>query len=76
MNGCPDEGGFFLLVLVLVVVLVVVGVVKVERRSEEMVGLQRVDWICRWVCGSGSDEFGGWFLGLLYPRWSAIVEGS
>lgn len=56
--------------------MVVVGVVKVERRREEMVGLQRVDWICSWVCGSGSDEFGGWFLGLLYPRWSAIVEGS
>lgn len=47
--------------------------VKVERRREEMVDLQRVDWIIEGnCCGFGRSVVG--FLGLLHLRWSAIVE--
>lgn len=44
---------------------------KVERRREEMVDLQRVDWIIEGIDGFGSDSEMGWFkwlkslLGLL-----------
>ncbi|KAG5522574.1 hypothetical protein RHGRI_034659 [Rhododendron griersonianum] len=70
MKEDPDGVALFL-----VVVVVLVGV-KVERRREEMVDLQRVDWTKEGICwGSGSGSGIGWFLvGLLYPRCSAIVE--
>lgn len=42
---------------------------KVERRREEMVDLQRVDWRREGICGFGSVSemrWLNWFLGLLH----------
>lgn len=61
---------------------VVVVEEKVESRKEEMVDLQRVDWIMEGICGFGLggsvSEMGwwNWLLGLLHFFCSPIDEAS
>lgn len=55
---------------------------KVERRNEEMLDLQRVDWIIEGICGfelgGSATEMGcwNWLLGLLHFICSPIDEAS
>lgn len=76
---------FFLLLLMFVgrlslALLLLLVVEKVESSREEMVDLQRVDWIIDGICcGFGSDSEMGcmnWLLGLLNLMCSATVEVS
>jgi hypothetical protein len=55
LNFAEAKLFFFLLLLLVagVVSFVVVVEEKVDRRKEEMVDLQRVDWIMEGICGFG-----------------------
>jgi hypothetical protein len=74
LNFAEAKLFFFLLPLLVVGVVSFVVVVeeKVESRKEEMVDLQRVDWIMEGICGFGLggsvSEMGwwNWLLGLLH----------
>jgi len=84
LNFAEAKLFFFLLLLLVagVVSFVVVVEEKVDRRKEEMVDLQRVDWIMEGICGFGLggsvSEMGwwNWLLGLLHFFCSPIDEAS